>query len=112
MKAVENKIKDKSHWIDSCAEFDENNRMSSVPDGPTESDLFKVSSAIMGQLAIREGHLLGKDDGLPLHPTSISKLRKVLDEEIVQAQMKITDKLTEKRQRIDTILKDSYGIHC
>ena len=59
------------------------------------------------QLAIREGHLLGKDDRLPLHPTSISKLRQVLDEEIVQAQMKITDKLTEKRQRIDTILKNA-----
>ena len=43
-------------------EFDENNRMSSVPDGPTESDLFKVSSAIMDQLAMREGHLLGNGD--------------------------------------------------
>ena len=75
MKAVENKIKDKSHWIDSCAEFDENNRMSSVPDGPTESDLFKVSSAIMDQLAIREGHLLGKDDGLPLHPNKYLKTK-------------------------------------
>ena len=46
LKAIENKLNDKSHWIDSCAEFNENNRMSSVPDGPTEFDLFKVSSAI------------------------------------------------------------------
>jgi len=107
LKAVESKMKDKSHWVGTCAEFEENNRMSSVPDGPTESDLFNFSSAIMDQLAIREGHLIGKDDELPLHPTSLSTLRKVFDEEIVQAQMKITDKLIEKRQRIDTILKEA-----